>query len=702
MRKTQEKNSTAVKTKPALFKSVSGKLIAILVPLIAISTIILIMVLMQNAKSIITTSAKDSLDNEAHYQAESLAADVSPVITNFDGVVSSLEHTDIKSDADLLRILEPTREYSKLCRSGVYVGLSDKKYYYYNQYDKADYSADTDPCYEEDYDPTQRGWYAPGLENDTFKFVGSPYVSHDTGATVITMSRKITLKDGRSGVAGADIILTSLIDKVSSVKPLNSGTMMLLSGDDILSYSDKKLAGKKLTEVSDTDVFLKNLPSVLDKATNTINYGDKNPTTLVKASDGLNYYVAPAKVGNTGWILTCNVKESTVLQEVNKFQKIGYCILVIAILIIAGVLFVFIKQLVSKPINHITDITHEITNGNFTVNIHSNSNDEIGVMSNSLQDFVSQMRDFIASTQTTSDNLALQAENSKHSSEALSDQATEQSTSMEQIRLAMDGMTDAVTELANNATDLAGEVSDLMTKGDDANETMNSLVTKAQNGQKDMENVQKGMQGIANSMDEMNDVVSAVGESTQKINSIIEMINSIAEQTNLLSLNASIEAARAGEAGKGFAVVASEIGNLASDSADSTTQIAAIIKDITAQIEQLSEKSKQNVDEIASSSQAVTVAGTTFAEIYDDVQNTNATIKDMMDMMSNVDNIASSVAAISEEQSASSQEVSASVEKLAASAEQVAAESEEVADSANTVTESAAGIKESLGMFRID
>ena len=95
MRKTQEKNSTAVKTKPALFKSVSGKLIAILVPLIAISTIILIMVLMQNAKSIITTSAKDSLDNEAHYQAESLAADVSPVITNFDGVVSSLNLTQI-------------------------------------------------------------------------------------------------------------------------------------------------------------------------------------------------------------------------------------------------------------------------------------------------------------------------------------------------------------------------------------------------------------------------------------------------------------------------------------------------------------------------------------------------------------------------------------------------------------------------------
>ena len=312
------------------------------------------------------------------------------------------------------------------------------------------------------------------------------------------------------------------------------------------------------------------------------------------------------------------------------------------------------------------------------------------------------MRDSISSVKTTSDNLALQAENSMRASKSLSQQATDQSTSMEQIRLAMDGMTDAVGELANNATDLAGEVSDLMVKGDNANETMSALVTKAQNGQKDMKNVQKGMQNIANSMNEMNDVVSAVSESTQKIDSIIEMINSIAEQTNLLSLNASIEAARAGEAGKGFAVVASEIGNLASDSADSTTQIAAIIKDITAQINQLYDKSKQNVDEIATSSEAVTVAGNTFAEIYSDVQTTNDTIQYMMDMMSRVDNIASSVAAISEEQSASSQEVSSSVEKLAVSAEEVAAESEEVADSANTVTESAIGIKESMSIFTID
>ncbi len=698
---TNNINSRSNSKKPSALKSVSGKLLAILVPLIAILTIILILILMTYAKKIILVTAKDSLDNESHFQANSLAEDLTPLMAHFDGIVSTLEHTDLESDAQILRILEPTRKYSDLSRSGVYFGLSDKKYYYYNQYDKSDYSADTDPCYEDTYNPLERGWYKEGLDKEKFTFVGSPYTSHDTGATVITMARKIKLKDGRTGVAGADIILTSLIDKVSKIKPMESGSMMLVSDDDILSYFNKDYNNKKLSESKD-DEFLVNVQPVLKKATNKIIYGDNNPTTAVKSGDGSTYYVSPASVKGVGWTVACSVKESTVLSSVKVFQRIGYIILVIAVLIIAIVLLIFIRMFVSKPIQQITKVIEEITNGNFTVHIHSNSSDEIGFMSNSLQNFVSRMRDSISSVKTTSDNLALQAENSMRASKSLSQQATDQSTSMEQIRLAMDGMTDAVGELANNATDLAGEVSDLMVKGDNANETMSALVTKAQNGQKDMKNVQKGMQNIANSMNEMNDVVSAVSESTQKIDSIIEMINSIAEQTNLLSLNASIEAARAGEAGKGFAVVASEIGNLASDSADSTTQIAAIIKDITAQINQLYDKSKQNVDEIATSSEAVTVAGNTFAEIYSDVQTTNDTIQYMMDMMSRVDNIASSVAAISEEQSASSQEVSSSVEKLAVSAEEVAAESEEVADSANTVTESAIGIKESMSIFTID
>lgn len=73
------------------------------------------------------------------------------------------------------------------------------------------------------------------------------------------------------------------------------------------------------------------------------------------------------------------------------------------------------------------------------------------------------------------------------------------------------------------------------------------------------------------------DTMGNINSSSQKIGEIIGVIDKIAFQTKILALNAAVEAARAAEAGQGFAAVASEVRNLATLSAQASSEVRVLI-----------------------------------------------------------------------------------------------------------------------------
>ena len=168
-----------------------------------------------------------------------------------------------------------------------------------------------------------------------------------------------------------------------------------------------------------------------------------------------------------------------------------------------------------------------------------------------------------------------------------------------------------------------------------------------------------------------NDTVQGLAEAASKIGEVVTLINDIAGQTNLLALNATIEAARAGEAGKGFAVVAGDVKNLANQTAKATEDISAQVtaiqnetNDAVGAIERIRDVITE-VNEIATTiATAVEQQGVSAQEIARNVQQAARGTQDVNENIESVSRAASETGTAAGQVLSASKEMSRQAEDL--------------------------------------
>lgn len=222
------------------------------------------------------------------------------------------------------------------------------------------------------------------------------------------------------------------------------------------------------------------------------------------------------------------------------------------------------------------------------------------------------------------------------SSESLSEIATEESVSIEEIAsTSQEASKEADTMLHyiedNNKSlrkllsmneTIAGKVKDTETKS----EKLTEISNRNESSLKEALTIITDIKGDIENTLKATDVLE---EKSDQIDAMFEIIRQISDQTNLLALNASIEAARAGAGGKGFAVVADEIRKLADNTNKSLNDVATITQDFKLRVNEVKDLMSVNTQKV--------IHGNNI--LHDTVQNVTVMIADLKESGKNINEI---------------------------------------------------------------
>ncbi|OWW22656.1 methyl-accepting chemotaxis protein [Noviherbaspirillum denitrificans] len=341
------------------------------------------------------------------------------------------------------------------------------------------------------------------------------------------------------------------------------------------------------------------------------------------------------------------VLEELLVERKSTLATAAYGILAaaLALVLLATLLGVRIVRSITVPLNEAIEVAQRVAAGDLSTQIEIRYRNETGQLLQALKDMNAGLANIVQEVRSGTETIATASGQIASGNLDLSARTEEEASSLEETASTMEEITSTVRQNADNARQ--------------ANQLALSASGVAARGGEMVEHVVQTM--------------NSINESSRKVVDIISVIDGIAFQTNILALNAAVEAARAGEQGRGFAVVAAEVRSLAQRSAAAAKEIKELIN-----------ASVEKVD-----------AGTKL------VDQTGATMQEVVGSIKRVADIVSEIAAASSEQTSGIEQVNEAVMQMDQVTQQNASLVEEAAAAAEALKDQAQKLAQVVSVFRL-
>lgn len=551
----------------------------------------------------------------------------------------------------------------------------------------------TDEYSTPSYNYPNQDWYKIGASSTKEVEYSEPYFDEVSKVSMVTVIAPFYTPDKKLlGLATDDITLADVENLVSKTKVGETGWAFLV--DQKGRYLAHPQAEKLMNQSVQTDenASLAAIgPTLLSEASGMLTFDDNNGSNRV-------YF---QELGDTNWTIALVMPEKEFLDPLYELFFELCMVSLFGLVLMIAVIFFYTKYL-TKQIDRANQLSHALSNGDFTASMDIQSSDEIGVMANRFNSMTATLRETLGQVSFNAQQVAATSEQLMASAEQTS-RATEQiAESVQEIAYGTEKQVDATIQGYDVINEIAMHI-DQMEKGmDDVNLSTQEANRQATEGNQMAVKTVEHMDVIHSQMATTSTIVNALGKRSQEIGEMISLITTIASQTNLLALNAAIEAARAGEQGRGFAVVADEVRKLAEQSSSAAEQVSHIVTVIQQDTASAITAMNHGASILGEGMTLVRSTGTAFEQITDSttqlLNRTNEVSVEMSKISNQMQAIVSAITHITQiaEQSAGNSQT------VAAAAEEQNASMEEISSAATMLAKMAEELNDAVRTFKLD